>query len=296
MLKNALATVLLRKKTISTLLLMISLLGIISYVTFPKEERPEVNLKTVAVVASYQGLVSDDIEKLVTEPLERELMSLEGIKSVISISKDSLVQFMVQFHLNTDEENLSKFVRNKVEDSRSKLPDNVEIEDVREYDSSLFSEIKIGIYGDVPYRILHNVAEEYKSQFETIPNVTEVEINGAKEEIVKITVDPGLLEKNKVNIIEIVNALKSFNNLVPAGILADDNADFSIKVPGLYEDYEELKYLPIRSINNFESGPLVALGIIDRAGDLGRIGGGIYDPPLKLFKSAIDALDLSHEH
>ena len=251
MLKNALATVLLRKKTISTLLLMISLLGIISYITFPKEERPEVNLKTVAVVASYQGLVSDDIEKLVTEPLERELMSLEGIKSVISISKDSLVQFMVQFHLNTDEENLSKFVRNKVEDSRSKLPDNVEIEDVREYDSSLFSEIKIGIYGDVPYRILHNVAEEYKSQFETIPNVTEVEINGAKEEIVKITVDPGLLEKHRVNIIEIVNALKSFNNLVPAGILADDNADFSIKVPGLYEDYEELKYLPIRSINNF---------------------------------------------
>ena len=241
MLKNALATVLLRKKTISTLLLMISLLGIISYITFPKEERPEVNLKTVAVIASYQGLVSDDIEKLVTEPLERELMSLEGIKSVISISKDSLVQFMVQFHLNTDEENLSKFVRNKVEDSRSKLPDNVEIEDVREYDSSLFSEIKIGIYGDVPYRILHNVAEEYKSQFETIPNVTEVEINGAKEEIVKITVDPGLLEKHKVNIIEIVNALKSFNNLVPAGILADDNADFSIKVPGLYEDYEELK-------------------------------------------------------
>ena len=39
--------------------------------------------------------------------------------------------------------------------------------------------------------------------------------------------------------------------MVPAGILADDNADFSIKVPGLYEDYEELKYLPIRSINNF---------------------------------------------
>ena len=59
------------------------------------------------------------------------------------------------------------------------------------------------------------------------------------------------MEKHKVNIIEIVNALKSFNNLVPAGILADDNADFSIKVPGLYEDYEELKYLPIRSINNF---------------------------------------------
>ena len=235
MLKNVLTAVLLRKKTISTLLLMVTLLGYISYLTFPKEERPEVNLKTVAVIISYQGLVSDDMEKLVAEPLERELMSLEGIKNVISVSKDSLVQFMVQFNLDTTEENLGKFVRNKVEDSRDKLPDDIEIVEVREYDSSLFSEIKIGIYGDVPYKILHNTAEEYKKQFETIKNVTEVEINGSKEEVIKITVIPSLLEKHKVNISEIIDALKSYNNLVPAGILADSNADFSIKVPGLYE-------------------------------------------------------------
>lgn len=251
MLKNILTAILLRKKTISTLLLMVTLLGYISYLTFPKEERPEVNLKTVAVIISYQGLVSDDMEKLVAEPLERELMSLEGIKNVISVSKDSLVQFMVQFNLNTTEENLGKFVRNKVEDSRDKLPDDIEIIDVREYDSSLFSKIKIGIYGDVPYKILHSTAEEYKKQFETIKNVTEVEINGSKEEVIKITVNPALLEKHKVNISEIINALKSYNNLVPAGILADSNADFSIKVPGLYEDYAELNYLPIKTINNF---------------------------------------------
>ena len=165
MLKNILTAVLLRKKTISTLLLMVTLLGYVSYLTFPKEERPEVNLKTVAVIISYQGLVSDDMEKLVAEPLERELMSLEGIKNVISVSKDSLVQFMVQFNLDTAEENLGKFVRNKVEDSRDKFPDDIEIVEVREYDSSLFSEIKIGIYGDVPYKILHNTAEEYKKKF-----------------------------------------------------------------------------------------------------------------------------------
>ena len=251
MLKNILTAVLLRKKTISTLLLMVTLLGYVSYLTFPKEERPEVNLKTVAVIISYQGLVSDDMEKLVAEPLERELMSLEDIKNVISVSKDSLVQFMVQFNLDATEENLGKFVRNKVEDSRDKLPDDIEIVEVREYDSSLFSEIKIGIYGDVPYKILHNTAEEYKKQFETIKNVTEVEINGSKEEVIKITVNPALLEKHKVNISEIIGALKSYNNLVPAGILADSNADFSIKVPGLYEDYEDLNYLPIKTNNNF---------------------------------------------
>ena len=108
MLKNTLSVILLRKKTISTLLLMVTLLGYISYVTFPKEERPEVDLKTVAVVISYQGLSSDDIEKLIAEPLERELMSLDDIDDVISVSKDNLVQFMVRFNLDTKEESLGK--------------------------------------------------------------------------------------------------------------------------------------------------------------------------------------------
>ena len=89
--------------------------------------------------------------------------------------------------------------------------------------------------------------------------------------------------------------LKVFKSVLPVNYQArsdflkmDNHYDFNKATPKIG--------IAIRSINNFESGPLVALGIIDRAGDLGRIGGGIYDPPLKLFKSAIDALDLSHEH
>jgi hypothetical protein len=53
--------------------------------------------------------------------------------------------------------------------------------------------------------------------------------------------------------------------------------------------------IPLRSSLNFGAGPIVALGIIDKAGELGRIGGGIYDPPLSIFASAMDALDRSYE-
>ena len=89
--------------------------------------------------------------------------------------------------------------------------------------------------------------------------------------------------------------LKVFKDVLPVNYQA--RSDY-LKIGNHYDfNKATLKIgITIRSINNFEKGPLVALGIIDRAGDLGRIGGGIYDPPLKLFKSAIDALDLSHEH
>ena len=132
MLKNILSTILLRKKTISTILLMIILLGGISYTTFPQEEMPEVDLKRVAIIIQYEGLSSDEIERLITEPLERELLSLQDIDEIVSISKDNIASFMVAFNLNSEIESLAKLVRNKIEDSRDKLPDDMEILEIKD--------------------------------------------------------------------------------------------------------------------------------------------------------------------
>jgi|TARA_A100001011_G_scaffold80115_1_gene83112 multidrug efflux pump len=251
MLKSILTAILLQRRTILTFLVMIVLLGSISYATFPKEERPAVDLKTVAVIIAYQGLSSNEIERLITEPLERELMSLDDINEIISVSKDGVATLRVSFNLDTKIENISKLVRNKVEDSKSKLPEDIEIIEVKEYSSEMFSQIRIGIYGDVPYKVLNSTAEAYKEKFELINNVTEVEIRGGREDQIKITVIPELLKKHSVNLDEIINALRSYNNLVPAGTLSDSNAEFSVKVPSLYESYNDLEKLPIRSINNF---------------------------------------------
>ena len=251
MLRNILSSILLRKKTISTLLLMIILLGAISYATFPKEEMPEVDLKSVAVIISYDGMSSQEIEKLITEPLEREFMALKDLDEIISISKDNIASFMVAFDLNTQNKNLAKIVRNTIKDSRDKLPIEMEIVEVKEYDSSMFSRIYIGLYGDVPYEVLQSAANAYKDDLENIGNVTEVSIKGEREEIIKITLDPSLLQKHNLNISDVYTALQSYNNIVPAGILTDQNADFSVKIPGLYKNYRQIEDLPINAKSNF---------------------------------------------
>ena len=141
MLRNILASILFRKKTISTILLMIVLLGVLSYVTFPKEEMPEIDLKTVALIVEYKGMSSSEIEKLITEPLERKLMSLQDIDEIVSISKDNIASFMIAFELNTKIQNLSKLIRNTITDASEELPAEMEIIEVKEYDSSMFSNI-----------------------------------------------------------------------------------------------------------------------------------------------------------
>ena len=251
MLKSILSAVLLRKKTISTLLLMILLLGAISYVTFPQEEMPEINTKRVALIIKYEGMSSDDIEKLITEPLERDLLRMEDVDEIVSISKDNLASFLIAFNLNTKNENLSKLVRNTVSDISDKLPAEMEIAEVVEYNSSMFSRIYIGLHGDVSYEILQKVANSYKEQLELIPNVTEVNIVGEREEMVKVTLSPSLLKKHKINISDIYQSLKTYNNIIPSGALTDENANFSVKIPGLYQSYRDLKDLPITSNDNF---------------------------------------------
>ena len=69
--------------------------------------------------------------------------------------------------------------------------------------------------------------------------------------MVKVTLDPSLLQKYGVNISDIYQSFKTYNNIVPAGVLSDENANFSVKVPGLYQSYRDLKELPITSKNNF---------------------------------------------
>ena len=108
MLKNILRAILLQKRTILTFLIMIVLLGSISYSTFPKEERPAVDLNTVALIISYQGLSSDEVERLIAEPLEREMMSLYDIDEIISVSKDGIVSFRISFRLDSKIQNISR--------------------------------------------------------------------------------------------------------------------------------------------------------------------------------------------
>ena len=251
MLRNILSAILLRKKTISTLLLMIILLGVISYMTFPKEEMPEIDLKTVAVIIKYDGMSSNEIEKLIVEPIERELMALKDLDEIISISKDNIASFMVSFNLDTDNDSLAKLVRNTISDASDKLPREMEIIEIKEYDSSMFSRIYIGLYGNVPYEVLLKAADAYRDSLEKIGNVTEVDIKGEREEIIKITLDPNMLQKYKINISDVYNALQSYNNIVPAGVLTDENADFSVKIPGLYQNYRQIRDLPIQAENNF---------------------------------------------
>jgi len=88
--------------------------------------------------------------------------------------------------------------------------------------------------------------------------------------------------------------LKVFRNFLPDDFEARSEA---LKIGTHYDFIEAAPKIgiPLRSSINFGAGPIVALGIIDKAGELGRIGGGIYDPPLSIFASALDALDRSYE-
>ena len=88
MLKKILDTIFLRKKTINTILVGIFLVGILSYTSFPRHEWPNVDLKSVSVIIYYDGASSTDVERLITTPIEKEMMTMKDSKEVISITKD----------------------------------------------------------------------------------------------------------------------------------------------------------------------------------------------------------------
>ena len=79
----------------------------------------------------------------------------------------------------------------------------------------------------------------------------QVDIVGKRDEIVKVTLDPSLLRKYELDVADVYGALRKYNNIVPAGTLVSDDANYSIKIPGLYENYREIGELPIKMDKGF---------------------------------------------
>ena len=249
MLKKILDTIFLRKKTINTILVGIFLVGILSYTSFPRHEWPNVDLKSVSVIIYYDGASSTDVERLITTPIEKEMMTMKDSKEVISITKDGLVSFLVAFELNTEIPNIAKEVRNKILNIEE-LPQGYDLREVVEHKSSNYQFVLVGIHGDMGYRELVKVAEKYEDEFEKLYDVTDIEFKGKKEEIIDININTSAMEKYGLGINDVLNSFRKYNNLISAGKITNNNSDYSVKIKSLYKSATELRRLPIKSSTN----------------------------------------------
>ncbi|XHB99868.1 efflux RND transporter permease subunit [Nitratireductor sp. ac15] len=230
-----------------SILLFFVVAGSLAYISIPKEAEPDVPIPIIYVSLTYQGISPEDSERLLLRPIETRLKSLEGVKEMRSSAYQGGGFVLVEFQAGYDFSNAIEDVRAKVADARRELPQGADEPSVHEVNISEFPILVVTLAGNVPERVLSAAARELRDRIEEIPGVLEGTLQGSRDELVEILIDPMKLSSYGLQLDQMINGVNASNSLVAAGSLEGEAGRYAVKVPSLIETVEDVANLPIVS-------------------------------------------------
>lgn len=236
-----------RTRTVMTLMVLMVLAGVSAYISIPKEADPDIQIPVFYVSIVHQGISPEDAERLLIKPMETELRSLEGLDELTAIASTGHAGIILEFDVSFDKDSALADVREKVDLAQAELPSDTEEPIIREFNTSLFPVLIVTLSGDVPERTLFQHARALQDEIEgNVSTVLQAELVGHREELLEVIIDPSRMESYDVSQSELINAVSLNNRLVAAGAVDSGEGRFSVKVPGLFEDRDDVLNLPIK--------------------------------------------------
>lgn len=238
-----------RPRPVLTMMVLLLLAGIVSYVTIPKEAEPDITIPQMYVNIAHEGISPEDAERMLIRPMETELRTLEGLKEMTATASEGSAVLMLEFDAGFDADQALSDVRERVDLARAELPSDSEEPFVQEVNIALFPILVVILHGDLPERTLVEIARNLRDKIEAIPGVLDAEVGGDREELLEVIVDPAALDSYNLSFTDLVNYVSRNNRLVAAGALDTGQGRFSVKVPGVVEELEDLLTMPIKTDN-----------------------------------------------
>ncbi|MGC6432068.1 MAG: efflux RND transporter permease subunit [Jejuia sp.] len=241
------------KTTMYVLITVILIMGAGAYFSMPRENFPEIKETKIYISSVYPGNTAEDIEKLITDPIEDKLKTVSNVVEITSTSQEDYSIVIVEF-----DEDIS------VEAAKQKVKDEVDSETAGEdwptfngakvepniFDLSMSEEIpilNINISGDYPVDKLKEFGEYLEDEIESLQEIKQVDIRGAQEKEVEVAVDIYKMMAAQVSFDDIINTISRENMTMSAGNLITSGQRRTIRIIGEIEDPNELDNFVVKS-------------------------------------------------
>jgi multidrug efflux pump len=231
----SLSSLSIRRPVLATVMTIIILIfGGIGLTFLGVREFPNVDRPIVTVSTAYIGANADVIETQVTEPLEQAINGIQGIRSMMSSSRDGSSRITIEFDLNVDLETAANDVRDKVAGARGQLPSDAEPPIIQKADADAEPIININIQSSKRSIMeVSDIAENvFRERLQTIPGVSGVFIWGSKRPAMRLWMDPSRLAAYNLTPIDVRDALTRENVELPSGMIEGNLTELSVRTMG----------------------------------------------------------------
>ena len=238
------------KRPVAVLMVIciVLVLGAFSFINLPVDLLPEMNFPMMAVFAAYEGAAPEEVEAMVTRPLEEVLATVPGIERITSTSGQGSSTVMLEFSWGADLDLLALDVREKIDQVKGMLPDEVQTPTVFKFDPSLMPVLWLSVAGDVSPAELKRLADEIvKPRLERIEGVASAAVIGGVEREIRVFADPSLLAHHGLTLEQFGQLLRMENLNVSAGRLAEGDRELQVRSLGEFSSPAELESLVLRT-------------------------------------------------
>ncbi len=228
--------------------IVIVLMGAVGFSSLGVREYPSVDPPIITVQTNYTGANAEIIESQITEPLEEQINSIDGIKVISSISTDGRSTITVEFLPKIDLNNAANDVRDKVSSAVRNLPPDADPPVVNKADADAETILSITVQSDKRglLELTQIGTNIFKERLQTIPGVSSIRIWGEKKYAMRLELDPAKMRELNVTPIDLQNALNTQNIELPSGRIEGRETELTVRTIGRLYTPEEFENLIIR--------------------------------------------------
>jgi multidrug efflux pump len=236
------------KITIYVVTVLITLIGIKTYNSLPKEQFPDITVPTIFISTVNGGNSPTNIENTITKPIEKRLKSISGLKKFTSSSLQDVSVIVVEFHTDVKVEVAKQKVRDAVGEARTDMPQTLTREPmIKEIAFSEIPIMYINVAGNFDLKQLKKHAEDMRDRIEGLKEINEVKIVGAPEREIQVNIDMYKLQAAQLTLRDIENAIKYENLTISGGDIALDGMKPNLSIKSEFQDPKEIENIVVNS-------------------------------------------------
>ncbi len=220
--------------------------GLVTYFQMPRELFPEFSRQAVQIVTTFLGASPEEVEKLITAPIEEEVAEVDGLDELLSVSQEGRSQILLKFQPDTDMNRALSDVRAAL-DNVTDLPQEAKEPEVHEVKST-FPVITVSLAGDIDEATLRDMAKDLRDDLRRIPGVSRVRILGTRERQIWVEVDPARLDQYRISLDDVRAAIAAHNRNVPGGTMKTSRGEILIRTLGEAAGAPEVERIILRSV------------------------------------------------
>jgi multidrug efflux pump subunit AcrB len=252
------------RTSIYVLAILISVLGMMNYYFIPKETFPQIVIPYIVVSTPYPGTSPEDMENLVTRPIEKQLKSISNVKKITSNSVPDFSSIIVEFDPDLSIETAKQRVRDAVDKAKTDLPSDLPTQpQIMDIDLSAMPVMYLNISGNYDLVKLKHYAEIAQDKIEGLKEITRVDIVGALDREIQIDADIFKMQAAKVTFGNIEQAVALENMTISGGSLTNNGTRNTVRIKGQFADVETIRNIVVQS----SSGAMVKLSDIAEVND-----------------------------